>query len=50
MIAVVVQAVAGIISVFMPLYELFLLLKFISAVATGGTMLISFVVGEIFKI
>ncbi|KAH0540665.1 organic cation transporter protein-like [Cotesia glomerata] len=43
MIAVIVQAIAGIITVFMPSYELFLLFKVISAVATGGTMLISFV-------
>ncbi|XP_053593360.1 organic cation transporter protein [Microplitis demolitor] len=44
MIAVVIQAVTGIITAFMPLYELFLLFKFISAIATGGTMLISFVI------
>lgn len=47
MVAVIVQAIAGIITVFMPSYELFLLFKVISAVATGGTMLISFVLGRL---
>ncbi|XP_044576836.1 organic cation transporter protein-like [Cotesia glomerata] len=44
MIAVIFQAITGIITAFMPIFELFLLFKFISAIATGGTMLISFVI------
>lgn len=43
MIAIALQSVTGFISAFVPWYELFLLFKFISAVATGGTMLVSFV-------
>ncbi|XP_023290498.1 organic cation transporter protein isoform X2 [Orussus abietinus] len=43
LLAVLLQSVSGLLSAFAPWYELFLLLKFISAVATGGTMLVSFV-------
>lgn len=42
-IAIVLQSMTGLMSAFVPWYELFLLFKFISAVATGGTMLVSFV-------
>ncbi|XP_034948517.1 WD repeat and HMG-box DNA-binding protein 1-like [Chelonus insularis] len=44
MIAVIVQSLIGMLSAFMPMYELFVVFKFISAIATGGTMLISFVI------
>ncbi|KAK0169034.1 hypothetical protein PV327_002783 [Microctonus hyperodae] len=44
MIAVIVQTVAGVLSTFMPSYPLFIVLKFIADVATGGTMLVSFVI------
>ncbi|XP_011497594.1 PREDICTED: organic cation transporter protein-like [Ceratosolen solmsi marchali] len=43
MIAILLQSVFGLLTVFSPWYELFLTFKFISAVATGGTMLVSFV-------
>ncbi|XP_015609722.1 organic cation transporter protein-like [Cephus cinctus] len=43
MIAIILQVLTGILSAFVPWFELFLVLKFISAVATGGTMLVSFV-------
>lgn len=43
MIAIALQSVTGFASAFAPWYELFLILKFICAVATGGTMLVSFV-------
>lgn len=43
MIAIALQSITGMISAFVPWYELFVLFKFISAVATGGTMLVSFV-------
>ncbi|XP_043281642.1 organic cation transporter protein-like isoform X2 [Venturia canescens] len=43
MIAVIIQSLTGLLSTFVPWYELFLVLKFVSAVATGGTMLITFV-------
>lgn len=43
MIAIALQSVTGVISAYAPWYELFLLFKFISALATGGTMLVSFV-------
>ena len=43
MIAILLQSVTGFLTVFSPWYEMFLIFKFISAVATGGTMLISFV-------
>ncbi|XP_012148706.1 organic cation transporter protein-like [Megachile rotundata] len=43
MIAIGLQSLTGMISAFVPWYELFVLFKFISAVATGGTMLVSFV-------
>ncbi|XP_011312309.1 organic cation transporter protein [Fopius arisanus] len=43
MIAVVVQSVTGLLSTFSPWFELFVLCKFVAAIATGGTMLISFV-------
>lgn len=42
MIALTVQALAGLTTSFMPTFELFLLFKLIAAVATGGTMLIGF--------
>ncbi|XP_048515087.1 organic cation transporter protein-like isoform X2 [Athalia rosae] len=42
-IAVLIQSVTGLASAFAPWYELFLALKFLAALATGGTMLISFV-------
>ncbi|KAL6265312.1 hypothetical protein P5V15_002091 [Pogonomyrmex californicus] len=43
MIAIALQSVAGFASAFAPWYELFLVLKFICAVSTGGTMVVSFV-------
>lgn len=43
MIAIALQSVTGFASAFAPWYELFLILKFICAVSTGGTMLVSFV-------
>lgn len=43
MIAIALQSVTGFASAFAPWYELFLVLKFICAVATGGTMLVGFV-------
>lgn len=43
MIAIGLQSLTGFISAFVPWYEVFLIFKFISAVATGGTMLVSFV-------
>ncbi|XP_054000832.1 organic cation transporter protein-like [Hylaeus anthracinus] len=43
MIAIALQSLTGFMSAFVPWYELFLLFKFITAVATGGTMLVSFV-------
>ncbi|XP_076237791.1 organic cation transporter protein-like [Calliopsis andreniformis] len=43
MIAIGLQALTGFMSAFVPWYELFLIFKFITAVATGGTMLVSFV-------
>lgn len=50
MIAVVLQSATGLLSAFVPWYELFLVLKFVAALATGGTMLISFVIGNNYKI
>lgn len=43
MIAIALQSITGVISAYVAWYELFLLFKFISAIATGGTMLVSFV-------
>ncbi|KYN15387.1 WD repeat and HMG-box DNA-binding protein 1 [Trachymyrmex cornetzi] len=43
MIAIALQSVTGFASAFAPWYELFLILKFLCAVSTGGTMLVSFV-------
>ncbi|XP_020290376.1 organic cation transporter protein-like isoform X2 [Pseudomyrmex gracilis] len=43
MIAIALQSLTGFASAFAPWYELFLILKFICALATGGTMLVSFV-------
>lgn len=43
MIAIALQSVTGFVSAFAPWYELFLIFKFICAVTTGGTMLVSFV-------
>ncbi|KYM96439.1 WD repeat and HMG-box DNA-binding protein 1 [Cyphomyrmex costatus] len=43
MIAIALQSVTGFASAFAPWYELFLILKFVCAVSTGGTMLVSFV-------
>ncbi|KAK0075059.1 hypothetical protein PV326_011922, partial [Microctonus aethiopoides] len=44
MIAVIVQTLAGVLSAFMPSYPLFVVCKFVADVATGGTMLVSFVI------
>ncbi len=46
MFALLIQALAGLATSFMPTFELFLIFKLISAVATGGTMLIGFSIGE----
>lgn len=46
MIAIALQFATGLASAFAPWYELFLVLKFICAVSTGGTMLVSFVLRE----
>ena len=43
MIAIALQSFTGFMSAFVPWYELFLVFKLISAIATGGTMLVSFV-------
>lgn len=43
MIAIALQSATGFASAFAPWYELFLVLKFVCAVSTGGTMLVSFV-------
>lgn len=43
MIAIGLQSLTGFISAFIPWFELFVIFKFISAIATGGTMLVSFV-------
>lgn len=43
-IAVTLQSISGILCAFAPWYELFLPLKLISAIATGGTMVASFVI------
>ncbi|KAL2713751.1 organic cation transporter protein-like isoform X1 [Vespula squamosa] len=43
MIAIALQSITGVISAYAVWYELFLLFKFISAIATGGTMIVSFV-------
>ncbi|EFN84558.1 Organic cation transporter protein [Harpegnathos saltator] len=43
MIAIALQSITGFASAFAPWYELFLVLRFICALATGGTMLVSFV-------
>lgn len=43
MIALGLQSLTGFICAFVPWFELFVIFKFISAVATGGTMLVSFV-------
>ncbi|XP_076676170.1 organic cation transporter protein-like isoform X2 [Andrena cerasifolii] len=43
MIAIALQSLTGFMSAFVPWYELFLVFKLISAIATGGTMLVSFV-------
>ncbi|XP_014610650.1 PREDICTED: WD repeat and HMG-box DNA-binding protein 1-like [Polistes canadensis] len=43
MIALALQSVTGVISSYAVWFELFLIFKFLSAIATGGTMLISFV-------
>lgn len=50
MIAIALQSVTGFTSAFAPWYELFLILKFICALATGGTMLISFVLRKLSEI
>lgn len=46
MIAVIVQTLAGVLSAFMPSYPLFVVCKFVADVATGGTMLVSFVISK----
>ncbi|XP_046746608.1 organic cation transporter protein-like isoform X1 [Diprion similis] len=43
-IAVLLLSLTGLASAFAPYYELFLVLKFLAALATGGSMLISFVI------
>lgn len=43
MIAILLQSLTGLLTIYAPWYEMFLIFKFISAVATGGTMLVSFV-------
>ena len=43
MIALGLQSLTGFICAFVPWFELFVIFKFISAIATGGTMLVSFV-------
>lgn len=43
MIAIGLQSLTGFITAFIPWFELFVIFKFISAIATGGTMLVSFV-------
>nr|ACE75159.1 MFS transporter protein [Glyptapanteles flavicoxis] len=51
MFALLIQALAGLATSFMPTFELFLIFKLISAVATGGTMLIGFsIVVEIISV
>ncbi|XP_037922443.1 organic cation transporter protein-like isoform X2 [Hermetia illucens] len=42
--AVIIQLISGVITAFAPWYWLFLILKFITAMATGGTMCTSFVI------
>ena len=49
MISILLQSSTGLLTVISPWYEVFLIFKFISAVATGGTMLISFVLREFKK-
>lgn len=41
--AVVLQAVSGTIAGFSPWFSLFLIMRFLAALATGGTMVTSFV-------
>ena len=49
MIAIGVQAISGILCSFSPWFIGFLAARFLMAVATGGTMIISFVLGEFFQ-
>ena len=42
--SIVLQVLAGIMTAFIPGYYLFLLLRFIDALATGGMMVTSFVI------
>jgi chromosome transmission fidelity protein 4 len=45
-VAIGLQAIAGALSAFSPWFGGFLLARFVMAVATGGTMIISFVLGR----
>nr|CAD7443349.1 unnamed protein product [Timema bartmani] len=42
-LAILLQSLAGVTSAFVPWFEVFLILRFIDAMATGGTMITSFV-------
>nr|CAD7197330.1 unnamed protein product [Timema douglasi] len=42
-LAILIQSLAGVASAFVPWFEVFLILRFIDAMATGGTMITSFV-------
>lgn len=42
-LAVVLQAVSGLAAAFSPWFPLFLIMRFLAALATGGTMVTSFV-------
>ncbi|XP_026279966.2 organic cation transporter protein-like [Frankliniella occidentalis] len=44
LVAIVVQAVMGVITAFAPFLSVFMILRFLVAVATGGTMVVSFVI------
>ena len=44
--AIVLQAAAGLATAFVPWLSAFMALRFLVAVATGGTMVISFVICE----
>lgn len=44
MVAIVLQAAAGVGTAFVPWLSAFMVLRFLVAVATGGTMVVSFVI------
>ena len=46
LVAIVLQAAAGLATAFVPWLSAFMALRFLVAVATGGTMVISFVICE----